>query len=100
MEERRNFSRIPIATKVKFADNGKADTKDISIGGMCFVTPKELDNKLLLILNIQIPLKGEILASGFIIRQKAITSELYEYGLEFNSIDDVDWKTRNGCKIF
>jgi len=88
LEERRSFSRIPIAAKVDFVENGKADTKDISIGGICFVTSEVLNKELLTILYIQIPMKGSILASGFIIRKKSITPELYEYGLIFNSLDD------------
>jgi len=101
--ERRRYSRLPIEINVltsselpehtAFAHQEERKSKDISGGGICFKTKKQMKTNSLIYLTLSLPdsSKEKISASGIVKRQRAIVissgEKYYETGLEFAQIE-------------
>ena len=101
--ERRRYSRLPIEINVlistdlpehtAFAYQEERKSKDISGGGICFKTKKQMKTNSLIYLRFSLPdsSKEEISASGIVKRQRAIVlssgKKYYETALEFAQIE-------------
>ena len=92
MEERRKFIRLDLCIEISYEvlpmDLGKAESKNISEGGLCFLTDKILKNNtaLLLKFNLLCPEKTHIECTGRVMWQK-IDDKGYLTGVEFLSSD-------------
>ncbi|MCK4401376.1 ATP-binding cassette domain-containing protein [bacterium] len=102
-QERRRYSRLPIEIDVlisdelpehtAFAHQEERKSKDISGGGICFKTKKQMETNSLIHLRLSLPdsSKEEISAKGIVKRQRAMVisngEKYYETGLEFAQIE-------------
>lgn len=88
MEDRRKFVRIDLCIEVSFEVLpmvlGKGESVNLSGGGLCFTTEKELVNNAVLLLKFNLPdaEKTHIECTGKVIWQK-ISDQGYLTGIEF-----------------
>lgn len=93
MEEKRKFVRIDLCIEVSYEILpmfiGKAESKNIGGGGLCFLTKNVLESNTALLLKFNLPdaENTHIECTGKVIWQK-ITDDGYLTGIEFLKGDD------------
>lgn len=88
MDERRKFVRIDVCIEIDYEVlpmvSGRAESKNIAEGGLCFLTERKLENNTVLLLkfNLSDAEKTHIECTGRVIWQK-IDDTGYLTGIEF-----------------
>lgn len=89
-KEKRQHPRASIDVKVNYANKAIAYTKNISEGGICIITEKPLEPTEIVNLVFTLPNGDQIKTYGKTIWRKKSTEHLYENGLEFWELNDIN----------
>jgi Tfp pilus assembly protein PilZ len=89
-EEQRRSPRRSLDVEVNFAFNAIAHTKDISAGGICLITDRELEETKLFRLNFFLPDEAEpVELYGKVVWSRPAGEHHYESGVSFWKVDSV-----------
>lgn len=94
MQEQRGYVRLATEGYAIYTIRGKQDKpdkvslNDISVGGLRMETYKQLSEQDVLELRLQIPgIEGELKAEGKAVWQRKLTSEVFDTGISFTSME-------------
>ncbi|MBN1413378.1 MAG: PilZ domain-containing protein [Spirochaetales bacterium] len=96
MKEKRRFPRLTLKVLVAYSiiideKEAPAESRNISIGGICIATRQPLD--IGRCVSIQFFLPGKMVrVTGRVVRNEEIVSGLYDNGIEFTDIKPEDVK--------
>jgi len=88
--EKRDAERSLVDVNVNYAMNAKAKTKNITEKGMSIFTKAPLVEKQILLFSILLPAGDMISMHGKIIWNKQLNGDLYENGIEFWNIGNME----------
>lgn len=86
--ERRCYQRKKFKAAVDYSGENQAESKNISVGGICIRTNHLISEGTILFLIIPLEKKGIIQVIGEVIWSKKVTDNTYETGIEFLSLND------------
>lgn len=89
--ERRCYKRKELMAFIDYSSENNAESKNISIGGICIMTTHLISEGTILFLVIPLENMGIIQVIGEVVWAKKI-SDKYEAGIEFLSLNDYSKK--------
>ncbi|MBN2531947.1 MAG: PilZ domain-containing protein [Spirochaetales bacterium] len=86
--ERRCYKRKKFNAFIDYSSEKKAESKNISIGGICILIDHHISEGTILFLVIPLKKMGIIQVIGEVIWSKKVSDKKYEAGIEFLSLND------------
>ena len=86
--ERRCYPRKKLEAFIDYSSENKAESKDISVGGICIFTSHLISKGTILFLVIPLGNLGIIQAIGEVVWSKKNSENKYEAGIEFLSLNE------------
>lgn len=88
VDDKRKFPRLPLEVQVNYKENGFANSKDISSGGICLITEEALEKGKIYKLSFTFPGESDRFdCLGKVMRSKQASEHLHEAGLSFWDIE-------------
>ncbi len=89
--EKRRIPRLPLDVEVNYSGRAIARSKDISEGGICLISEEELipEDYITLIFHLP-PTDEQIKAYGKVMWSNKVSEHLFETGINFWDIDEMD----------
>jgi len=96
MEEKRIFPRFSLNVPVILDDKVMVEMKNISIGGLCLVTKKQICRGSNVVLTFTLPSNDEIRSQGQITWSQLKSKHNCECGIEFENLTVNDFEIIRG----